>query len=829
MGNCYQSNCDPCTPDSTAINQLVRNAANYARQANTYSVNAENSATNAENSFLQFNSFYLGAFSTPPTTDNEGGAIQEGALYWNTTNTEMYVYQGGAWFPVNVPLGFDQFTNFTTSGTTNPRNLFNRLTDYVSVKDFLCSDGLPVAGDGIHDDTTGIRAAVDAANSIYFPAGSYRVTSQIYITKSDVTLFGDGNATIIVKLPALSSDSVFRIEGPGIQTPTTQATASFDIGSRDLFVSNSSIFFPNDLIEITSTEIFNGSTGISGYEIRTKGELSQVATVLGGQLVLSESAKDNYTVSGETITVRKYDVIKNIKITGLNFYGTGGGGSHTSANPVGPRAFTLNSIINAEVSNCSFLNFPRFACTADRVKNLIITNNKFLGYDVNDASNLPLPSNQWFTGFQVFSSENVVFSSNVGLNSRRSFDANSSGIGSVVCRNISIINNTSINCTNTVGTHACDKVTISGNVGVASGGIGCRGKNCVISNNIISARSDSGTGISVGPTIDINNTFRPDDPKVGHVVITDNILIGTWEVSILVRFSADSALISNNRCGTTIQKGIAFGGTRINNVSITNNIIRINPGSSGVGIFTQNFTNNPVTEFNSFIVKGNSIQLNGAGQAIAIAGGPKENPADNVIIADNVITGDGLRHIALVGTGADNNTGFFTQFVSIQGNICNGSISDPSKISGYARTEAALLANNNMLGQGTRAGQYQSNAGAVTGNDTSYRIGMRIDDTDPVPGGYIGKVCTQGGTTGTLSGVTGNISNGSNQLTVSSVADIQIGHYLSVAGSGLPVTARVTSMSGSILSMSSPATATVSGAAVTRTAPIFKDYGEILP
>jgi len=183
MGNCYQSNCDPCTPDSTAINQLVRNAANYARQANTYSVNAENSATNAENSFLQFNSFYLGAFSTPPTTDNEGGAIQEGALYWNTTNTEMYVYQGGAWFPVNVPLGFDQFTNFTTSGTTAPRNLFNRLTDYVSVKDFLCDDGWSVTGDGIHEDTTGIRAASASAKFIYIPSGSETVTSQMNIHK----------------------------------------------------------------------------------------------------------------------------------------------------------------------------------------------------------------------------------------------------------------------------------------------------------------------------------------------------------------------------------------------------------------------------------------------------------------------------------------------------------------------------------------------------------------------------------------------------------------------------------------------------------------------
>ena len=833
MGNCYQSNCDPCTPDSTAINQLVRNAANYARQSQTYSVNSANSATNSENSFLQFNKYYLGAFSVAPTTDNQGGAIQEGALYWNTVDSEMYVYDSGVWVTVNEPAPyFDQFTTFATSGTTAPRNLFNRLTDYVSVKDFLCSDGQPVAGDGVHDDTTGIQSAINASRSVYFPEGRYLVTSTILNTTSGLSLFGDGNATIVAQFPSSSGSGIFEFRGQGLVGSTTVVIADFIIGSSDLFVSNSAIFSPGDLIQITSTEYFNGLTGVSGYQPKRKGELSQVASVLPGQLILTESAKDNYTVSGEVISVQKFNVIENITISGLNFYGTGGGASHTGSTPTGARALRFFDAYNIKVTGCNFLNFPRFSLWTDRCKNVNVTNNQFLGYDPQDPSNFPLPSTQWFTGTYFSSTENIVFASNVGLNSRRHFDVDhSGGTGNTVSRNISVLNNTAINCANTVGGHACDNIAIIGNVGISSGGIVVRGKNCVVSGNLLRARGLGLIGIQIGAPSGIGTTSYPETSTAGAVIISDNLLIGEYDDSILVKVNCDSVLISNNRLGISLDYGIAFGGTSINRVRVVNNIIRIKQGSDGIGIFTQNYNNNLVTDFNNFVVKGNIIELGGpAGtcQGIAIAGGSKESPAQNIVISDNIITGNAERHIALVGTGAGNNTGFFNENVMIANNICDGSVTDSrGKIFGSAQTASAIFSANNMTG--THSGQYFANSGASPLTEVTYVRGMRIDDTDPTAGGYLGKVCVQSGTTGTLVGVTGAINNGSDQLTVSSVANIQVGHYLSVVGSGLPAIARVVSISGLVLTMSANATANVAGAAVTRTAPTFKEYGEILP
>lgn len=40
---------------------------------------------------------YLGAKSDPPTTDNEGNPLQEGALYWNTSLNAMFVWDGAFW------------------------------------------------------------------------------------------------------------------------------------------------------------------------------------------------------------------------------------------------------------------------------------------------------------------------------------------------------------------------------------------------------------------------------------------------------------------------------------------------------------------------------------------------------------------------------------------------------------------------------------------------------------------------------------------------------------------------------------------------------------
>lgn len=66
-------------------------------------------------------------------------------------------------------------------------NVQTKLREYVSVKDF------GAVGDGVTDDTAAIQAAENAAGAIYWPAGTYLITSTINLNHSrDRKWVGDG-------------------------------------------------------------------------------------------------------------------------------------------------------------------------------------------------------------------------------------------------------------------------------------------------------------------------------------------------------------------------------------------------------------------------------------------------------------------------------------------------------------------------------------------------------------------------------------------------------------------------------------------------------------
>ncbi len=58
---------------------------------------ASTAATSAAASFDSFDDRYLGAKSSAPSVDNDGNALLTGALYWNTTGNQLYVWTGSAW------------------------------------------------------------------------------------------------------------------------------------------------------------------------------------------------------------------------------------------------------------------------------------------------------------------------------------------------------------------------------------------------------------------------------------------------------------------------------------------------------------------------------------------------------------------------------------------------------------------------------------------------------------------------------------------------------------------------------------------------------------
>ena len=108
--------------------------------AGTHATNASNSATASANSasaaaatFDLFDDSYLGAKASNPTLDNDGDALQDGALYFDTTNDVMKVYNlaNTTWYQL-TPTVSNQ-TNINTvagisSDVTSVANISSNVT-----------------------------------------------------------------------------------------------------------------------------------------------------------------------------------------------------------------------------------------------------------------------------------------------------------------------------------------------------------------------------------------------------------------------------------------------------------------------------------------------------------------------------------------------------------------------------------------------------------------------------------------------------------------------------------------------------------------------------
>ena len=86
---------------STATTQAT-NASNSATTASTAATAAQAAQTAAELAADNFDDTYLGAKASDPTLDNDGGALNAGDLYFNTTSSVLKYYTGSAWLNVEA-------------------------------------------------------------------------------------------------------------------------------------------------------------------------------------------------------------------------------------------------------------------------------------------------------------------------------------------------------------------------------------------------------------------------------------------------------------------------------------------------------------------------------------------------------------------------------------------------------------------------------------------------------------------------------------------------------------------------------------------------------
>ena len=106
---------------ATTATTQASTATTQASNASTSATAAASSATSAAASFDSFDDVYLGAKSSAPSVDNDGDALAEGALYFNTSTDALNVWSGSSWSAISADTDVKVLvsSNDTTAGYLN--------------------------------------------------------------------------------------------------------------------------------------------------------------------------------------------------------------------------------------------------------------------------------------------------------------------------------------------------------------------------------------------------------------------------------------------------------------------------------------------------------------------------------------------------------------------------------------------------------------------------------------------------------------------------------------------------------------------------------------
>jgi len=276
---------------ATSAASSATTATTQATNASTSATNAATSATNAAASYDSFDDRYLGAKSSEPSTDNDGDALVAGALYFNTSENYMKVYDGSAfqnaYANVNDAIGnIVEDTTPQLGGTLDANgNTIDMGTN--TITDTKVGQWDTAYGWGDHStegyltsftETNDLSTAVTWANVPDANITESSVTQHqaaLSITESQISDFGTyetADATILkdadigVTVQAYDADTAKTdVEQTFTAGQRGQVTAEND-GSFDLDSGNNFTCTPTGAIDLTFT---NETTGQSGMILLT--------------------------------------------------------------------------------------------------------------------------------------------------------------------------------------------------------------------------------------------------------------------------------------------------------------------------------------------------------------------------------------------------------------------------------------------------------------------------------------------------------------------------------------------------------------------------------
>jgi hypothetical protein len=192
------------------------------------------SAGNSETAAATWNNFYttyLGAAASAPSTDLLGQPLQDGALYFNTTDDTMYVFNGSIWIAAESTINIVSVpTQLAADLTTNGNDV--KFGDNDKAK-FGASSDLQIYHDGgnsrIYDQGTGALVMRSNQLNIQSPTGEKLA---LFNQNSDVELYYDNALKLATTSTGIDVTGTATMDGLTVNSGTSNLVATFE--STDL-------------------------------------------------------------------------------------------------------------------------------------------------------------------------------------------------------------------------------------------------------------------------------------------------------------------------------------------------------------------------------------------------------------------------------------------------------------------------------------------------------------------------------------------------------------------------------------------------------------------
>jgi len=295
------------------------NASTSASSAATSATSAATSATSAATSYDNFDDRYLGDKTANPTTDNDGDALLTGALYFNTTDNVMKVYDGSSWIAAYASLSGALLAENNLSDLANATNARTNLgvaigTDVQAYSAILAGTTASFTTadetklDGIETGATADQTAQEIATAIDADAtaeatlkSALGLGTAAYTASTDYATAAQGTLADSAVQPSdnistLTNDSGYITDVSNDTTPTLGGNLS-TVGYNIFFGDNDFAYFGNS----SDLQIYHDGSNSYIRELGT-GDLN----IRSDDLNLQSYSGENYLVADANGPVTLY-------------------------------------------------------------------------------------------------------------------------------------------------------------------------------------------------------------------------------------------------------------------------------------------------------------------------------------------------------------------------------------------------------------------------------------------------------------------------------------------------------------------------------------------